>query len=54
MHEIDKTLAAMFSDKKVRAGKLRFVLPTKIGDAKVVTDVPPEAVQKAVESLQTH
>ena len=29
--DVERTFAAMFSDKKVRGGKLRFVLPSRIG-----------------------
>jgi 3-dehydroquinate synthetase len=29
----------MLSDKKVRAGAIRFILPTQIGDVTVVVDV---------------
>jgi 3-dehydroquinate synthase len=32
-------LASMYRDKKTRAGKLRFVLPTRIGAARTVDDV---------------
>jgi 3-dehydroquinate synthase len=35
--EIDQIVAALFLDKKVQAGRVRFVLPTKIGHA-TVTD----------------
>ncbi len=35
--EIDQIVAALFLDKKVQAGRVRFVLPTKIGHA-IVTD----------------
>jgi 3-dehydroquinate synthase len=49
--DVERTLAAMFSDKKVRGGKLRFVLPPRIGAAEVVTDVPQAAVRDAIASL---
>jgi 3-dehydroquinate synthase len=35
-------LATLQTDKKVKAGKVRFVLPTRIGEV-VVTDEIPEA-----------
>lgn len=44
----DAILAAMKTDKKVRGGKLRFVLPEKIGRVRVVSDVPPAAVRKVL------
>ena len=49
--DVEKTLAAMFTDKKVRGGKLRFVLPTRIGHAEVVDDVPDGPVRAAIRSL---
>ncbi|MCL2648557.1 MAG: 3-dehydroquinate synthase [Phycisphaerales bacterium] len=48
--DIDRTLAAMSTDKKVRSGKLRFILPTHIGHAQVVTDIPPDLVRAALVS----
>ena len=39
-------------DKKVKAGRLRFVLLDRIGHAVVRDDVPPELVRRAVESLR--
>ena len=50
--DVDKALAAMMADKKVRSGKLRFILPTKIGHARIATDVPPEKVRAALDSLR--
>jgi 3-dehydroquinate synthase len=44
---------AMSRDKKRVAKKLRFVLPTKIGEVKVMDDVDPKLVRSAVrESLK--
>ena len=43
---------AMAFDKKIAAGKVRFVLPTKIGAVVVRDDVARENVTEAVESLQ--
>ncbi len=43
---------AMGYDKKADAGKIRFVLPTRIGAATVRDDVPPDAVLTAVDSLR--
>lgn len=42
---------AMIFDKKVRGGKVRFVLPDRIGHVVIRDDVPPENVTRAVESL---
>jgi 3-dehydroquinate synthetase len=43
---------AMFFDKKVRSGKLRFILLDRIGHAVIREDVPMERVREAVESLK--
>ena len=43
---------AMAYDKKVASGRLRFVLPDRIGHVVVRDDVPLEAVRRAVESLR--
>jgi 3-dehydroquinate synthetase len=46
-------LSAMYSDKKVAAAKLRLILPVKIGEVKVVTDVPEAAILDAIKSVTT-
>jgi 3-dehydroquinate synthase len=43
---------AMAFDKKVKSGRLRFVLLDRIGHAVVRDDVPPDLVRRAVQSLQ--
>ncbi|MGB7346880.1 MAG: 3-dehydroquinate synthase [Pirellulaceae bacterium] len=48
----DKMLPVMRRDKKVAHGKLRFILPTKIGSVDLVGDIDEAAVVKAiVESM---
>ena len=42
---------AMAFDKKARSGRLRFVLPDRIGHVVLRDDVPPGAVRRAVESI---
>ncbi|MFZ2657371.1 MAG: 3-dehydroquinate synthase [Victivallales bacterium] len=42
---------AMFKDKKVSKGKLRLVLPDRIGKVSIVKDVKPEDVLKAIEAV---
>ncbi len=49
--DIEKVFAAMFSDKKVRGGKLRFILPSRIGHAEIVDGVPEEAIREAIATL---
>jgi 3-dehydroquinate synthase len=51
--DVDRAFATMFSDKKVKAGKLRFILPTRIGHAEIVTDLPDAPARAALASLRT-
>jgi 3-dehydroquinate synthase len=48
----DEVVNAMFFDKKVAGGKLRLILPERIGSVVIRDDVPMEAVREAVESLR--
>jgi 3-dehydroquinate synthase len=47
----DKTYAAMFTDKKVSAGKLRLILPTSVGSAEIAVGVAPQDIESAIRSL---
>lgn len=49
---VDDALRAMQSDKKKRAGKLRFVLPRAIGDVEYGVDVPLRSVRTALAQLR--
>ena len=49
--DVDQVVAAMASDKKVQAGRVRFVLPDRLGHAVVRDDVPPQVVRNAVMSV---
>lgn len=51
-NSVDDVLAAMRVDKKLADGRLRFVLPTRIGSVVLRDDVPAEVVRSAVESLR--
>jgi 3-dehydroquinate synthetase len=44
----EKLLAAMQQDKKVERGQLRFVLPSRLGEAQLVADVPLQIVRQAL------
>lgn len=44
---------AMFHDKKVRGGKLRFVLPAKPGTSIVKTDIPEKDIKEILEIIST-
>jgi 3-dehydroquinate synthase len=48
----DDVVNAMAFDKKVESGKLRFVLPDRIGHVVMRDDVPAELIREAVESLR--
>jgi 3-dehydroquinate synthase len=50
--ETDAVIEAMIFDKKVKGGKLRFVLLDRIGHAIIKDDVPPELLREAIESLR--
>ena len=50
--DVDEIMQTMYFDKKVRSGKIRFVLPEKIGHAVIRDDVPNELVREALESLK--
>ena len=49
----DELTAAMQLDKKVAAGRLRLVLPERVGAVAIVDDTPPAALAAAWESLRT-
>ncbi|MGB7156965.1 MAG: 3-dehydroquinate synthase [Tepidisphaeraceae bacterium] len=49
---VDRVIEGMAFDKKVRSGKVRFVLPDRIGHVVVRDDVPLDVVRAAVESLR--
>jgi 3-dehydroquinate synthase len=45
----DAIIAAMAHDKKVEHGKLRFVLPTKMGHVELVGDIDEVDVRAALD-----
>ncbi|MBD2154182.1 3-dehydroquinate synthase [Leptolyngbya sp. FACHB-16] len=51
---IDAILESLQSDKKVEGGKVRFVLPTRIGEAKVTDQVAPEVIVAVLQAIQAH
>jgi 3-dehydroquinate synthase len=46
----DELIAAMRRDKKAAAGRLRFVLPVRIGEVELVGDVPEPLVRDVLEA----
>ena len=49
---IDDVMKTMYFDKKVRSGKIRFVLPDRIGHVVIRDDVPDDLVRWALETLK--
>jgi 3-dehydroquinate synthase len=47
-----EVLACLQGDKKVKAGKLRFVLPTGISQVVIRDDVPAELILAAMAKLE--
>jgi 3-dehydroquinate synthase len=47
---IDEMIAVMRSDKKAVAGRLRFVLPCRLGEVALFDDVPEEQVREVLEA----
>jgi 3-dehydroquinate synthase len=46
----DELIELMYRDKKVERGKLRFVLPTRMGHVELVREVKTEDVVAAMEA----
>ncbi len=49
--DIQTLYSSMFSDKKVRGGKIRFVLPTVPGTSIIKSDIPEDAVIATLEAV---
>ncbi|MGJ3249998.1 MAG: 3-dehydroquinate synthase [Elainellaceae cyanobacterium] len=49
--EIEAILASLQTDKKVKAGKVRFVLPTHIGVATVTDQVSPDVIRRVLSDM---
>jgi 3-dehydroquinate synthase len=48
---VDDLLATMRSDKKAEAGRLRFVLPRRLGEVALFDDVPESDVRQVLEEF---
>lgn len=48
--EPERVIRAMSHDKKVEHGRLRFVLPSRLGHVELVGDVPVDLVREALET----
>ncbi len=51
--EIENVLRTLQGDKKVRDGKLRFVLPTSIGQVEIRDDITSEEIVQCLQALQS-
>lgn len=51
--DIEAILDALQTDKKVEAGRVRFVLPTQIGAATVSDQVPPDTIRQILQQMQS-
>ena len=49
---IDSLLAVMYRDKKAQAGRLRFVLPDRLGHVELVADVDERLVREVLAEIQ--
>ncbi len=49
--DTERLLSCMLFDKKVKAGKVRFILPDRIGHVVIRDDVPADVIRAAFESL---
>jgi 3-dehydroquinate synthase len=50
--DVDAVVNAMAFDKKVKSGKLRFIVPDRIGRVLIRDDVPVDLIRYAVQSLR--
>ena len=49
-HRVEPMLDAMRGDKKAVGGRLAFSLLTRVGECKLVADVPEDDVRRALET----
>ena len=49
--DIEQVMTAMHSDKKVRSGRVRFILPDRIGHVIIRDDLPESLVREALASI---
>lgn len=50
--DIEAIIETLQTDKKVKAGKVRFVLPTQIGAATVTDQVPSDLIRQVLREMQ--
>jgi 3-dehydroquinate synthase len=49
---VEDIIESMYHDKKVLAGKIRFIIPDAIGRAKILPDVPAETIREVLAAQQ--
>ncbi|HLP91304.1 MAG TPA: 3-dehydroquinate synthase [Nostocaceae cyanobacterium] len=49
--DVEAIIDALQLDKKVKAGKVRFILPTEIGKVQITDEVPTDTIRKVLQTL---
>lgn len=49
--DIEAVIEALQLDKKVKDGKVRFILPTQIGVVKITDDVPSQTIREVLQAM---
>jgi 3-dehydroquinate synthase len=52
--EVEAVLDILGTDKKVKAGRVQFIVPTDIGSVKITDQVPAESILTALHQMQLH
>jgi len=52
--KIEEIIAKTKQDKKVKDGKVRFILPEKIGQVKIVSDISKELLKDVLKAQQDY
>ena len=50
--ETDALMVTMTGDKKVKDGRVRLILPDRLGAVSIVSDTPPEQVAAAWDAIR--
>ncbi|HEY9806813.1 MAG TPA: 3-dehydroquinate synthase, partial [Candidatus Obscuribacterales bacterium] len=50
--DIDAIVASLQTDKKVRDGRVRFILPTQIGTVTITDEVPADVIRQVLHAMQ--
>jgi len=49
--ELDKVLSSLKGDKKVKDGKVSFVMPLKIGDVKIFNNISNQEIRECLQKI---